>query len=106
MKKILEIIKTIFIFIIILFVIFFSIVNSDIVKINFDFFPFNFVIEIRIFLLIIFCFCFGFICGIATTSYSLMLKYFENFKNKRRAEKLEEKVKTINNEIGSNSEKK
>ncbi len=109
MKKILEIIKTILIFAIILFIIFFSIVNSDIIKINFDFFPFNFIVEIRVFLLIIICFCLGFICGIATTSYSLLIKHLENFKNKRKAEKLEkemEKIKITNNEAIKENEKK
>lgn len=104
MKKFLNILKTILIFIIILFIIFFSIVNSDIVKINFDFFPFNFIIEIRLFLLIIFCFSMGFLCGILATSYSLILKYFENLKNKRKVEKLEKDVKNLENINNNNNQ--
>lgn len=95
MKNIFNIAKTILFFLIILFVIFFSIVNSEIVKINFDFFPFNFILEIRLFLLIIFCFCLGFICGIATTSYKLVGKYFENLGEKRKVQKLERDLKKI-----------
>ncbi len=97
MNKILDITKTILIFLLILFIIFFSIVNSEIIKINFDFFPFNFVVEIRVFLLIIFCFSLGFLCGIAATSYSLIIKYFENLKDKKRVEKLEKHIKIIEN---------
>ena len=97
MKKILDIIKTILIFLLILFIIFFSIVNSEIIKINFDFFPFNFVVEIRVFLLIIFCFSLGFLCGMATTSYSLIIKYFENLKDKKIVQKLEKHIKSIEN---------
>lgn len=95
MKNIWNIIKTILIFILILFIIFFSIVNSEIVKVNFDFFPFNFVLEIRLFLLIILCFFVGFISGIASTSYKILIKYFENLKERRKIEKLEKDLKKI-----------
>ncbi len=103
MKKFFEVLKTLLIFIVILFIIFFSIVNSEIIKVNFDFFPFNFVLEIRVFLLIIFSFCIGFLFGIAATSYSLMIKFFENIKNKRKAEKLEKQIKNINSTNNSTS---
>lgn len=103
MKKILDITKAIFVFLLILFIIFFSIVNSDIIKINFDFFPFNFVVEIRLFLLIIFCFSIGFLSGIAATSYTLILKYFENMKDRRKVEKLEKHIKNI--EVNKNISK-
>ena len=97
MKKILEITKVILIFLLLLFIIFFSIMNSEIIKINFDFFPLNFILEIRIFLLIIFCFAIGFLTGIAVTSYSLLKKYFENVKYKKTVEKLEKDIKQIKN---------
>lgn len=103
MNKILDIVKTILIFLLILFIVFFSIVNSEIIKINFDFFPFNFVIEIRVFLLIIFCFSMGFLFGITATSYSLIKKYFENFKDKKKVEKLENDIKNL---ISNKEEKK
>lgn len=92
MKKILEVIKIILLFLVILLVVFFSIMNSEIVKLNFAFFPFDFVLEIRVFLLVIFCFCIGFISGIAATSYTLVKKYFENLKSKKRLEKLEKNL--------------
>lgn len=97
MKKILDITKTILVFLLILFIIFFSIVNSEIIKINFDFFPFNFVLEIRVFLLIIFCFSIGFLSGIAATSYTLIIKYFKSLKDKKMVEKLEKHIRTIEN---------
>ena len=95
MNKVLDVVKTILIFLLILFIIFFSIVNSEIIKINFDFFPFNFVVEIRVFLLIIFCFSMGFLFGITATSYSLIKKYLENFKDKKKVEKLEKDMKNL-----------
>lgn len=103
MKKIFEIVKTFLIFLIILFVIFFSVVNNEIIKINFDFFPFNSIIEMRLFLVVIFSFCFGFLVGLLSTSYSFLKKFFENIKNKRKVSKLEKQVKNMNND-GKNNE--
>jgi len=92
MKKIFDIIKLLIYFIITLIVIFFSISNSELVKINFNFFIFNYGFEIRLFLLIIFCFCFGFLFGILASSFSLMKKTFENFIEKRKISKLEKNL--------------
>jgi len=99
MKKIINILKITLLFIIILFFVFFSIMNSDIIKVNFNFFPFHSVVEIRIFLLIIFCFCAGFLCGIVANSYSLMLKHIENFKEKRKNKKLQKVLNKTKEEI-------
>lgn len=104
MSKIFNILKITCIFILILFVVFFSIRNSDLIKINFDFFPFSHTIEIRVFLLIIFCFCTGFLCGILATSYSLILKHIENFKEKRKNKKLQKDLEKTKNQIEQNKE--
>lgn len=95
MKKILDITKTVLLFILILFVIFFSISNSDFVKVNFNFFPLNFSLEIRIFLLIILSFAIGFVCGIALTSYRLIGKYFEGVRDRRKVDKLEKDIQKL-----------
>jgi len=100
MKKVIDIIKAVLVFLLILFIVFFSIVNSEFVKINFDFFPFNFVAEVRVFLLVIFCFALGFLCGTAATGYNFIIKYFENLKNKKRVRKLEDHIKSIENNNG------
>lgn len=97
MSKILSVIKIILLFLLILFIVFFSIMNSQPVKINFDIFPFNFVMEIRLFLLIILCFAFGFLTGITTTSLSLLKKYFEVSKEKKKSNKLEKQLSDLNN---------
>lgn len=104
MSKIFNIFKITCIFILILFMVFFSIRNSDLIKINFDFFPFSHTIEIRVFLLIIFCFCTGFLCGISATSYSLILKYIENFKEKRKNKKLQKDLEKSKTEIQKTKE--
>ena len=101
MRKIINILKIILLFIIILFVVFFSIVNSDIIKVNFNFFPFHSIVEIRTFLLIIFCFCIGFLCGILASSYSLVLKHIENFKEKRKVKKLQKVLEKTQEEISN-----
>jgi uncharacterized membrane protein YciS (DUF1049 family) len=93
MKKISVIIKSILLFILILFIVMFSITNSDIVKVSFGFFPIDFSIEIRMFLLIVFSFSSGFLCGILSVSYNMLLKYFEIFKYKKNLKKAEEKSK-------------
>lgn len=97
MNKILNIVKIVFLLLLILFIVFFSITNSQIVKINFDIFPFNFILEIRLFLLIIFCFSIGFLVGIATTSFSLLKKHLENMRDKRKVNKLERQINNLNN---------
>lgn len=97
MNKILSIIKIILLFLLILFIVFFSIMNSQPVKINFDIFPLNFVMEIRLFLLIILCFSVGFLVGIATTSMSLLKKHFETSKEKKKVDKLEKQISDLNN---------
>lgn len=97
MNKILNIIKIVFLFLIILFIVFFSITNSQLVKINFDIFPFNFALEIRLFLLIIFCLVAGFLLGITATSWSLLKKHIENISNKKKVEKLEKQISDLNN---------
>lgn len=106
MTKILNIVKIVFLFLIILFIIFFSIINSQLVKINFDIFPFNFTLEIRLFLLIIFCLVVGFLLGIATTSWGLLKKHIESIGNKKKLEKLEKQINDLNNKnIEGNNEK-
>ncbi|MDD2839697.1 MAG: LapA family protein [Rickettsiales bacterium] len=99
MGKIINILKLALLFLIIMFIIFFSIINSEIVKINVNFFPFHSIIEIRIFLLIIFCFSLGFLCGILASTYSLILKHIENFKEKRKIKKLQKVLERTKEEI-------
>lgn len=76
--------------------------NSDFVKINFDFFPFSYILEIRLFLLIIFCFSFGFLCGILASSYALIKRYFENYLQKRKVKKLENDIKNLDKKATTN----
>jgi uncharacterized membrane protein YciS (DUF1049 family) len=96
MGKIINVIKMALLFVIVLCVVFFSIMNSEVVKINLNFAPFHHTIEIRIFLLIIFCFIAGFLCGILASTYSLFIKCIENFREKRKVKNLQRDLeKTI-----------
>ncbi|HSQ97309.1 MAG TPA: LapA family protein [Rickettsiales bacterium] len=70
--------------------------NSEVVKINLNFFPFHYIVEMRIFLLIIFCFSIGFLCGILASTYSLFLKCIENFKERRKVRRLQKDLERTN----------
>lgn len=92
MGKVLNILKIVLYFLLLLLIVLFSIMNSDLIDVSFDFFPFNFVIQIRLFLLIIFCFVIGFLMGIITGVFSIISKNFKNWKNERKIKKMEETI--------------
>ena len=86
MKKIYYILKTLILILFLLFIILFAIENGELIKVNLIFFR---TIEIRVFFLIILCFSIGFIAGILTSSYKMLLNFFELLKEKRKNKKLE-----------------
>ena len=90
LKKILDILKTSILILYILYIIFFAIENSEVVKLSLIFTK----IEIRLFLIIALSIAFGYLLGILTSSFKIIGNYFTRLKDKKKIETLEkEKAK-------------